>query len=167
MSEFATYVPASTRRRFAAFFVNLSLLGVIFKIFAASPVGLIGSFLPLALVLLCCVFPESPGKRIFGLKIVDEKMMPIGTSLRLYRAVPYLLFFAAPVGHAWSESNAAMAVSGLISLFSLFFVLANGLAVHFSPTDHSLLDMKLGTRVVAPRKVPGQESPRILGVRVW
>lgn len=145
----------------------LSIPGLLFKFLAVDVAGFVDSFLAVAFILLCCFFPESPGNRIFSLKIVDEKMKPVSTRRRIYRAIPIILFYTAPVGSAWTESRVGMAITGAILMLTLFFIFANAVAVYFSPSDHSLLDMKLGTRVLAPRKVLGQESPRILGMRVW
>lgn len=169
MSDFSTYVPASTRRRFGAFFLNLCMLsipGLVFKSIGLDKAGFVDSFLAVAFILLCCLFPESPGKRVFSLRIVDEKMTPIGTRLRICRAIPIILFYAAPISGAWTESRVGMAIASAILMLTLFFIFANAVAVYFSPSDLSLLDMKLGTRVLAPRKVPGQENPPILGMRV-
>ena len=170
MNEDWLYVRATSGRRFVAFLANLFILGIlgfVFRFLDLDKGPHLSSVIAVLLILLCCLFPESPGKRLLNLKIVDEKKMPVGTKHRIYRATPYLLFFVIAADGVWFESQVGNIVRGIASMLTLMFLFANTLAVYFSPDDHSLLDMKLGTRVVMPRKLPGQESPKVMGIKVW
>jgi uncharacterized RDD family membrane protein YckC len=158
-------------RRVAAAFVNFLMLAPLvypteyftFDNFAPD----IFSFSCLLLILLFCLYPESPGKRMLNLKILDEKNAEIGVKKRLLRAIPYLLFFCLSPVNRLLNASAVTVLIGIISLLALFFIFSNGLAVYFSPNSHSLLDMKLGTRVMTPRPVHGQERPTFMGVKLW
>lgn len=172
MSDYRAYVPATKGRRFGAFFVNLFLLGLVsaaFDSFGDVETKRLATPLTLALVLAFCVFPESPGKRLFNLKILDEQMAPIGALKRLFRCLPYLLLWSV----LWIPDFFSLASKGSKVVFSLsfmlvvLFLLANSLAMLFSPDGRSLLDMRLCTRVFTPAPIPGLERPKLFGIRIW
>lgn len=171
MSDYLSYIPASTARRSGAFITNLILLGMLLYPFRylgidANKEGTYNCVC-LILILLFCMYPESPGKRLLNLKLLDEKQSEIGTRKRILRAIPYLIIFLMRPLSGLFADRMADSVFSVIYLLSLVFISANALAIVFSPESHSLLDMKLGTRVMTPRPIPGQEIPSFMGVKFW
>ena len=140
---------------------------VVLRFLGIDKSGFLSSLISVLFILIFCVFPESPGNRLLNLALLGEKKVSIGTKLRVYRALPYLLFFSIPTIGQVFESKAGKVSTGGVLMLVLIFMSANAVAVFFSPDGRSLLDMKLGTRVFTPPKFPGQESPKLFGIRVW
>jgi uncharacterized RDD family membrane protein YckC len=172
MCDHSLYVPASIRRRFGALVVNivlLSLLDAILKypIFA----GFQDLYAPLALVAIVAlsVLMDSPGKRVFKMKVLYDNQQPIGAKGRLIRNMPILVYYVAlslsPL--IQTGSHASKSAIALLFLVAVVFVFADVFAVLFTPENRSLLDLRLRTRVCAPRPPLRPEPPAVFGMRVW
>lgn len=170
MSDYSLHVPASASRRTGAFIANcilLSLPDTAFRLLGFDRQGILDLGIAVLAILAFCVVPESPGKRLLSLTILNEKKEPVGTKLRIWRAMPYMIFFAVLPFSQFLENMAVKVTVSLVFMLALIFMAANALTMFFSPDSRSLLDMKLGTRVFTPMKMPGIERPKIFGVRVW
>lgn len=181
MAEFDQYLEASKGARIGAFLINLLLLGL-----ALTPLNMwttsesseeVGWLIISALIVVFSAFPETPGKRLLKLSLVTEERKRIGFKERLIRSSPFLFFWlcggaatSIPMngGDPAMMSPVAIAFT-LIYLLSMLFLLADGLAVFFSPLSQSLMDMKLGTIVVTPPpspQFPDRQRPTLFGVKI-
>lgn len=171
MTNNSIYIPATAQRRFLAFVANAFLITV--SSMAIDYAGIYHRKGPLIYVLVFvlnlafCFFPESPGKRLLGLKILDEQKREITPWIRVVRSLPFLIIFGfIPIINIQPESMVSHTLRA-ISAFAVLFVFSDGLAIIFSPECRSLFDMRLGTRVMNTPRVPDYLRPRFLGLKIW
>ena len=152
MNKPCQYAPCNFMQRLGAVVINFFFLGalnLISKSLQPSDEGIFILYSVCVLgVILCCAFPESPGKRILNLRILSDFGEP-NFQIRLIRSLPYLVLFTAMILRSFITGFLAETILSLVYLSSLVFILANFVTILFSPTNLSLLDMKLSTRVVA------------------
>ena len=171
MTDNSIYIPATDQRRFLAFVANAFLITVSSMAIDYAGIyhrkGALIYVLVFVLNLAFCYFPESPGKRLLGLKILDEQKRAITPSIRLVRSLPFLIFFGfIPIIHIQAETMVGHTLRAM-SGFALLFVFSDGLAIILSPESRSLFDMRLGTRVMTTPRAPDYLRPRILGLKIW
>lgn len=180
MNDFSRYRPVGGIERLFAFsgnFILLSILGQL-AFWLSERAGLnqlemniLASVVYLAAILFFCLHPETPCKRLGHFKILNEQNKEIGTKERIVRMSPYLILAASlPVFALLPKSNDEITlISGLVVfpfLIVNLFIFCDGLTVFFHPHKLSLLDMKLGTRVVKPPPLPEHLKPKFFGRKI-
>jgi uncharacterized RDD family membrane protein YckC len=177
MSEYERYVPARPHERALILLFHIFLLAIlVFPITQTLLVELgidgikkeTAQFFILTVLIICfCIFPESPGKRMGGFIILDANGIELNRKRRFIRTSPYLLLSASMTIQTIYTENGETNLNPLtyftlsIMMLSLLFILANGIAMFFTPNATSLIDMKLGTKVVKPPKPQKQYKPKI------
>ena len=123
-------------------------------------------------IILCCLYPESPCKRLGRFKVLTPEKEKIKLKKRILRASPYLALLLSYVIVSLSpgnpeENNPFLNLLVMMPHFlSILFILSNGLCVFFHPQKLSLLDMKLGTQVMKPPPMPEHIKPRLFGRKI-
>lgn len=108
---------------------------------------------PALLIVVFCFFPESPGKRCYRLKLIDENRNKIGSKKRLYRSVFLLPFFLACTAFHYVSIPQVKVVFGVVSWGALALFLANGLSARFTRDLRTYLDRKLNIYTVRNRRL--------------
>lgn len=180
MNKFSHYRPVGGLERLLAFVGNFFLLMLAGQIavWISEGAGLnqletniFAGIVQFVAILTFCIFPETPCKRLGHFKILNEKNEEISTKERIIRMSPYLVLAASiPLFTLLPKSNAEITlISGLVLFpFGLvqLFIICDGLTVFFHPQKLSLLDMKLGTRVMKPPPLPENLKPRFFGRKI-
>jgi len=179
--KYTDYRPAGVLERSLASFGNFMLLGImnpaLKEIALTSGLNITEtkvfySLTIAALILIFCIFPETPCKRLGRFKILSSEKEEIKLKKRILRAAPFLVlalglaaaaFFPAP------EKGTVDVVYTLVSLpilLAMLFISADSLTVLFHPSQLSLLDMKLGTQVMKPPPTPEHVKTRLFGRKI-
>ncbi len=172
MAEFEGYAPAGCGRRLAAFLGNFAAIGVLTTILdlLGVPDAVVTPILNLLcaiLVVVFCVFPETPGRRLMNLQVITADKEKPSTKVRVIRTLPYLVFFyLGVIMPGTPPGSAADWVLVSIGGLTLLFAFADALAVCFSPDKLSLLDMKLGTMVATPPPLPENLRRTLFGMKI-
>ena len=180
MNQFSDYRPVGGGERLLAFIGNLVLLGLGSKVLneitagaglAPKEQGTLASLTTALVIVLFCVFPETPCKRLGRFRILTEEKEEIELKKRLWRMAPYLILaLGGPlVGMIPKPSEGIEPIAIIVILplgLTQLFILADGLTVFFHPEKRSLLDMKLGTCVMKPPPLPEHLKPRMLGRKI-
>ncbi len=178
--KYTDYRPAGGIGRFLALFVNLVLYAIasslIMKVSEASGFNRLESniFMSLGtvfLIIIFCVYPETPGKRLGQLRILNEQKEEIDLKKRIIRVSPYLAFTAlmplAEILPSPTEENTTSVVwIGMPFLLIPLFILCDGLTVFFHPEKRSLMDIRLGTTVMKPPPLPEHLKPKFFGRKI-
>ena len=179
--NYSDYRPVGGGERLLAFIGNLFLCALIANgmLYIGDVAGLtdketvIFSFLGLSgAVLLSCIYPESPCKRLGRFRILTPEKDEIEFKKRALRASPYLVLLLGwllipMLSNNPEENNPYLNLLILLPYFlSLLFILTNGLCIFFHPEKKSLLDMKLNTQVMKPPPTPEHLKPRMFGRKI-
>jgi small-conductance mechanosensitive channel len=171
MNTFERHISASTGRRFGAAFVNLmcaGLVATICKNIIENEVthSIVAFSIWTLLAIAACLLPESMGKRFCNMQVLGENKEKIETKIRLIRTTPYFVLCISWIGFSATENPILRAVFGTLNLLSFLFLFASGLSILFSPSNLSLLDMKLKTRVMTPPPLRESLKPTFFGLKI-
>ena len=138
-------------RRTGALFINLFLLACISGVIHDN-ISAVGNPLFycvwIFLFLFFSLFPESPGKRVLNIKILDADQNEIKIGIRILRCSPYLIFSTSQALALLSNAPLYQYVYQSVYLLSLLFIIVNAVAVILLPSSLSLLDLILKTQVM-------------------
>lgn len=180
MNDFSHYRPVGGFERLFAFIGNFLLLSVPGQLTVwisesadlnQLEMNILASIVYISAILAFCIYPETPCKRLGRFRILNEQSEEIGTKSRIIRMSPYLILAASlPVFALLPRSDGEITlISGLV-VFPLLvvqlFIICDGLTVFFHPQKLSLLDMKLGTRVMKPPPFPEHLKPKFFGRKI-
>ena len=180
MNNYSHYRPVGGLERLLAFIGNFFLLSLAGKVVVSISenaglnqleMNIFSSIVYLAAILVFCVFPETPCKRLGRFKILNDQNEEISTRKRIIRMSPYLISGASlPLFALLPKSNDEITlISGLVVfpfLIVQLFIVCDGLTVFFHPQKLSLYDMKLGTRVMKPPPLPEHLKPKFFGRKI-
>jgi hypothetical protein len=179
--KYTDYRPTGILERSLASFGNFMLLGVISPVLKEisgtsglnpTETKIFYSLTMAALVLIFCIFPETPCKRLGRFKILSAEKEEIKLKKRILRAAPFLVLALGLAVAAFvptPQKGTIDLVYTMVSLpiiLSMLFILADSLTILFHPAQLSLLDMKLGTQVMKPPPTPEHVKTRVFGRKI-
>ena len=157
INSFQNHLPANLIRRIAAFMINFLLLGAASLFFEKLELCCSEVFdiyiLGLTSTIIFCCLPESPGKRIMDLKILDGAKQEIVFKTRILRASPYIFFFISPVTNLIFQNEKLANFHLALHMLGLFCLIANFTFLSVNRGRLSLMDLISRTQVMMPRYV--------------